>query len=170
MDLEKRFFFGSSWCKGLNIFLHVGLLHHGMESLQPTGTFRVVGARAVICVPLILDNAGSSGRIHHFFPLFCQYPLGFAQYNHGSTFDNFIKGAKHQKTKSLEEHHSAQHLPQVLELDDFARNQIAPGDGIKKSSFSAATNSRGLEQLEAFGKIAIMLQRSKKIPTVLKFS
>ena len=46
----------------------------------------------------------------------------------------------------LEEHHSAQHLLQVLEQDDFARNQIAPKDGIKKSSFSEATNSRGLEQ------------------------
>ena len=46
----------------------------------------------------------------------------------------------------LEEHTSAQHLLQVLEEDDFARSQIAPKDGIKKSSFSEATNSRGLEQ------------------------
>ena len=46
----------------------------------------------------------------------------------------------------LEEHHSAQHLLQVLEQDDFARNQIAPEKGIKKSSFSEATNCRGLEQ------------------------
>ena len=46
----------------------------------------------------------------------------------------------------LEEHESAQHLLQVLEEDDFARNEIAPKEGIKKSSFSEATNSRGLEQ------------------------
>ena len=46
----------------------------------------------------------------------------------------------------LEEHHSAQHLLQVLEQDDFAKSAIAPKDGIKKSSFSEATNSRGLEQ------------------------
>jgi len=46
----------------------------------------------------------------------------------------------------LEEHKSAQHLLQVLEQDDFARNEIAPKEGIKKSSFSEATNSRGLEQ------------------------
>ena len=46
----------------------------------------------------------------------------------------------------LEEHQSAQHLLQVLEEDDFARNSIAPKDGIKKSSFSEATNSRGLKQ------------------------
>jgi hypothetical protein len=46
----------------------------------------------------------------------------------------------------LQEHKSAQHLLQVLEEDDFARNKIAPEQGIKKSSFSEATNSRGLEQ------------------------
>ena len=35
----------------------------------------------------------------------------------------------------LEEQHSAQHLLQELEQDDFARNQIAAKDGIKKRSF-----------------------------------
>jgi len=47
----------------------------------------------------------------------------------------------------LEEHTSAQHLLQVLEDDDFARNVIAPEGGIKKSSFAEAINTRGLEQL-----------------------
>jgi len=47
----------------------------------------------------------------------------------------------------LEEHTSAQHLLQVLEEDDFARNAIAPQEGIKKSSFAEAINTRGLEQL-----------------------
>ena len=46
----------------------------------------------------------------------------------------------------LEEHTSAQHLLQNLKEDDFAREHIAPEDGIEKSSFSEATNSRGLEQ------------------------
>ena len=46
----------------------------------------------------------------------------------------------------LEEHTSGQHLLQVLEEDNFARSQIAPKDGIKKSSFSEATNSRGIDQ------------------------
>ena len=46
----------------------------------------------------------------------------------------------------LEEHTSAQHLLQTLKEDDFAREHIAPNDGIEKSSFSEATNSRGLEQ------------------------
>ena len=47
----------------------------------------------------------------------------------------------------LEEHTSGRHLLQVLEEDDFAREVIAPPDGIKKSSFCEAINSRGLEQL-----------------------
>ena len=47
----------------------------------------------------------------------------------------------------LQEHTSAQHLLQVLEEDDFAHNNIAPEEGIKKSSFAEAINTRGLEQL-----------------------
>ena len=46
----------------------------------------------------------------------------------------------------LEEHVSAQHLLQVLEENNFARGVVAPEEGIKKSSFSGAINSRGLEQ------------------------
>ena len=49
----------------------------------------------------------------------------------------------------LEEHVSARHLIQVLKEDDFARLNIAPEDGIGKSSFSEAINSRGLEQLQS---------------------
>jgi hypothetical protein len=48
----------------------------------------------------------------------------------------------------LEEHVSGRHLIQVLKEDDFARENIAPKDGIEKSSFFEAINSRGLEQLE----------------------
>ena len=48
----------------------------------------------------------------------------------------------------LEEHSSGRHLIQVLKEDNFARNNIAPKDGIEKSSFSEAINSRGLEQLK----------------------
>ena len=48
----------------------------------------------------------------------------------------------------LEEHVSARHLIQVLEEDDFASENIAPQDGIGKSSFSEAINNRGLEQLQ----------------------
>lgn len=48
----------------------------------------------------------------------------------------------------LEEHVSARHMLQVLEQDDFARENITPEDGIKKSSFSEAINTRGLEQFQ----------------------
>lgn len=48
----------------------------------------------------------------------------------------------------LEEHVSARHMLQTIEQDDFARENIAPEDGIKKSSFSEAINTRGLEQLQ----------------------
>ena len=47
----------------------------------------------------------------------------------------------------LEEHESGTHLIQVLQDDTFAREHIAPKDGIKKSSFFEAINTRGLEQL-----------------------
>ena len=47
----------------------------------------------------------------------------------------------------LEEHESGTHLVQVLQDDTFAREHIAPKDGIKKGSFFEAINSRGLEQL-----------------------
>ena len=54
----------------------------------------------------------------------------------------------------LEEHTSGTHLVQFLEKDDFARECIAPKDGIKKSSFFEAINSRGLEQLNhVFNKL-----------------
>ena len=47
----------------------------------------------------------------------------------------------------LEEHNSARHLLQVLEQDDFARSFIAPPEGIGRSSYGEALNTRGLEQL-----------------------
>lgn len=46
----------------------------------------------------------------------------------------------------LKEHISAQELIQELKENNFAKQYIAPPGGIEKSSFSEATNSRGLEQ------------------------
>ena len=60
---------------------------------------------------------------------------------------NFEEQLKALVLYHLEEHTSGRHLLQVLEEDDFARNEIAPPDGIKRSSFFEAINSRGLEQL-----------------------
>jgi hypothetical protein len=56
----------------------------------------------------------------------------------------------------LEEHTSGRHLIQALDEDHFAREHIAPPDGIQKSSFFEAINSRGLEQL---GHVYEHLQR-----------
>ena len=54
----------------------------------------------------------------------------------------------------LEEHHSGRHLLQVLKEERFARQYIAPEDGIEKSSFFEDIGSRGLEQMmEMFGKL-----------------
>jgi IS4 transposase len=61
------------------------------------------------------------------------------------TFDDQLKMLVYYH---LEEHVSARHMLQVLEQDNFARENIAPQDGIKKSSFSEAINTRGLEQLQ----------------------
>lgn len=47
----------------------------------------------------------------------------------------------------LEEHESGRHLLQVLEEDVYARGEIAPEKGIRKSAFFEALNTRGLEQL-----------------------
>lgn len=47
----------------------------------------------------------------------------------------------------LEEHASGSHLLQVLEKDTLAREVVGTPDGIKKSTFFEAINSRGLEQM-----------------------
>lgn len=52
----------------------------------------------------------------------------------------------------LEEHVSARHMLQILEQDDFARENIAPQDGIKKSSFSEAINTRDLNSYKSYLK------------------
>lgn len=48
----------------------------------------------------------------------------------------------------LEEFSSGRELLQALEQNDFAKECVAPPKGIKKSSFSEAINTRGLEQLK----------------------
>ncbi|RLC17696.1 MAG: IS4 family transposase, partial [Deltaproteobacteria bacterium] len=48
----------------------------------------------------------------------------------------------------LFEHESARDLIQNPREDDFAREHIAPEEGISRSSFSEAANHRGAEQLQ----------------------
>jgi len=63
----------------------------------------------------------------------------------------------------LEEHHSGRHLLQVLKENDFARQYVAPENGIEKSSFFEDISSRGLEQMvELFGKLYI--KAAKQLP------
>src|SRR4030042_1280051 len=47
----------------------------------------------------------------------------------------------------LEEYDSARHLLQVLKQDDFARSFIAPPEGIGRSSYGEALNTRALDTL-----------------------
>ncbi len=46
-----------------------------------------------------------------------------------------------------QEHHSGRELLQCLEQDSFARTHIAPPEGISRSAFFEAMNSRGVKQL-----------------------
>jgi hypothetical protein len=67
----------------------------------------------------------------------------------------------------LEEHTSGRHLIQTLQEDDFARNNIAPRQGIRKSSFFEAMSDRGLEQF-----LFVFLELQKHTRSILpqKFS
>jgi len=60
------------------------------------------------------------------------------------TFEGQLKILVHYH---LEEHTSGRHLLQVLAQKKFAATHIAPPDGIKKSVFFEALNSRGLDQM-----------------------
>lgn len=65
----------------------------------------------------------------------------------------------------LQDYRSAQHLLQGLKEDDFARQHIAPEQGIEKSSFSEAINNRGLEQLLHVFK-GLQVQAADLLPNV----
>ena len=75
------------------------------------------------------------------------------------TFDDQLKMLIYYH---LEEHVSARHMLQVLEKDDFARENIAPKGGVKKSSFSETINGRGLEQL-----LVVFERLSRKASNIL---
>jgi hypothetical protein len=67
----------------------------------------------------------------------------------------------------LEEHQSGRHLLQVLKEDEYARNYIAPEEGIEKSSFFEAINTRGLKQLQEVFQ-ALHGEASKALPKTYK--
>lgn len=60
------------------------------------------------------------------------------------TFDDQLKALLYYH---LEEFTSGRELLQALEQNNFAKDFIAPRDGIKKSAFFEAINTRGLDQL-----------------------
>ena len=60
-------------------------------------------------------------------------------------FDEQLKALIHFH---LQEHKSGRHLVEDINTNDFAKQNIAPADGISRSSFSEAINNRGLEQLQ----------------------
>jgi len=64
----------------------------------------------------------------------------------------------------LQEHESARDLIQHLKEDDFAKECIAPGGGISRSSFSEIINSRGLKQLEYVFQ-AVCTQAQEVLPS-----
>lgn len=63
----------------------------------------------------------------------------------------------------LHEHESGRDLLQVLEQDAFARSHIAPPEGISRSAFFEAMNSRGVQQLSEMYHI-LQPQAKKIIP------
>lgn len=69
----------------------------------------------------------------------------------------------------LEEHSSGRHLLQILKQEDFAATHIAPPDGIEKSAFFEAINSRGLEQMVHVYE-NLQKQATAKLPIAKKIS
>lgn len=63
----------------------------------------------------------------------------------------------------LEEFDSGRHLLQALKESDFGREYIAPAQGIEKSAFFEAVNTRGLEQLSQLF-IGLVAQATKVLP------
>lgn len=77
------------------------------------------------------------------------------------TFDDQLKALIFYH---LEEFSSGSELLQALEQDNFAKECVAPPNGIKKSAFFEAINNRGLEQLtEVFGHL--VKQAGKVLPS-----
>ena len=60
------------------------------------------------------------------------------------TFEHHLKALVYLH---LQEYESGREFVQVLEQDDFARAHIAPPEGVSRSTFFEAMNTRGLEQL-----------------------
>ncbi len=78
---------------------------------------------------------------------------------------NFEQQLKSLILFHLEEYDSARHLLQVMEQDDCARSFIALPEGISRSSYGEALNTRGLEQL-LFVYEKLQAQAASTLPKV----
>ncbi len=65
----------------------------------------------------------------------------------------------------LQEYESGRELLQVLEQDDFARTHIAPPEGVSRSTFFEAMNTRALEQLSQMYHL-LQNQAKKLLPAL----
>jgi hypothetical protein len=77
------------------------------------------------------------------------------------TFDDQLKALVYFH---LEEFSSGRELLQALEQNNFAKDYVAPTEGIKKSAFFEAINNRGLEQLSDLFNFLVTKARGM-IPT-----
>jgi hypothetical protein len=78
---------------------------------------------------------------------------------------NFEQQLKSLILFHLEEYDSARHLLQVMQQDDVARSFIALPEGISRSSYCEALNTRGLEQL-LFVYEKLQAQAASALPKV----
>jgi len=74
------------------------------------------------------------------------------------TFEHHLKALVYLH---LQEYESGRELLQVLEQDEFARAYIAPPEGVSRSTFFEAMNTRALEQLS---QMYIFSQRKRRRP------
>lgn len=78
------------------------------------------------------------------------------------TFEHHLKALVYLH---LHEYESGRELLQVMEQDDFARSHIAPPEGVSRSTFFEAMNSRALEQLsEMYHRL--QAKAKKLLPTL----
>ncbi|MBC8018074.1 MAG: IS4 family transposase [Verrucomicrobia bacterium] len=78
------------------------------------------------------------------------------------TFEHHLKALVYLH---LHEYESGRELLQVMEQDDFARSHIAPPEGVSRSAFFEAMNTRALEQLSEM--YHLLQAKAKKLLPVL---
>ena len=78
------------------------------------------------------------------------------------TFEHHLKALVYLH---LHEYESGRELLQVMEQDDFARAHIAPPEGVSRSTFFEAMNTRALEQLSEM--YHLLQAKAKKLLPVL---